>query len=226
MKHTLTSASALWRTLVLALLYCLARPASAVFVTDEAEFDAGFTGTTIDFEGYAPAGTARTGFSSPDVTFGYTTVVSSTYTNLTIPVTPSDWLCNSCYSGAGYTYFDLPGVNAVGLDIAMGTFSNPSGTGGQALVQAFNGATLLDQAILSFDGLTSFDSFVGIYGLGLITRIVFDPVSSSNFGAMDNLRFGEFASVPEPSTLALMGMGLVGIGFAKRNKTWAKNEHA
>jgi hypothetical protein len=32
------------------------------------------------------------------------------------------------------------------------------------------------------------------------------------------VRNGDIAAVPEPSTLALLGMGLVGLGFARRRK--------
>jgi len=43
-------------------------------------------------------------------------------------------------------------------------------------------------------------------------------ISSSNFPIIDNLAFGDSVSVPEPASLALLSLGLAGIGFSRKKK--------
>jgi hypothetical protein len=85
---------------------------------------------------------------------------------------------------------------------------------------AFNTATL---TVTSFLGAAQVETFSlpsastwGIYGF---TGSAFDRIEISHDAALllDNLQFNT-AQVPEAGTLALLGAGLAGLGFARRRK--------
>jgi hypothetical protein len=191
--------------------------AQAAFVTDEAAFDAIFVGTTLNFEGIAPAGTpfgiTTTFFPGVTIEPESPIVVSASFTNSHIPFAPSDWLIVSgAFGDDPDLKFNTP-VTAVGFDI--GTLGGSMGFSTTITIEIFDGATLLDSGVFTPHGWNTFDSFIGIVGLGVFDRVKITGNVDGDIVGFDNFRFGE-ASIPEPAALTLFGLGLVVVGFARR----------
>jgi len=98
--------------------------------------------------------------------------------------------------------------------------------GDQLLVQILRGnTTVLTSSLITpgaWTGNMVFSSGGFLYtgdGTGDISVKIGPPVDNSVFdGAIDNLTISTTSSVPGPGTVALLGLGLVGIGAARRKQ--------
>ena len=124
---------------------------------------------------------------------------------------PMGWLSNT---GAPTSVFEvnfaIPGISAIGVV----NVSNAS----RATLSAFDSADNLLGSALSDSDLFSLD-FFGVTTASDISRvtIAFDGISG---WGLDDLYFGAAGghSVPEPGTLALLGLGLAGLGLVRRRR--------
>ena len=125
---------------------------------------------------------------------------------------PSDWLADNTFGGNIAIAFS-PNVNAIGFNVSADFTGQIAG---QITVNLFSGITLLDMQTFATTGLSVFDTFAGWFNLGSISNLNITLTSSNDFVNIDNLYFGTV--VPEPGTLALLGIGLAGMGLARRRR--------
>jgi len=200
---------------IVCLFVCLfvgSANAASIFFNDRASFDAATTSSILNFESFEN---------------NFTTAASITLTDFTVSETGgtnvlgqarnfSGLLDASITDGTGAILFDDNGssigsffsftdsVNAFGLDIATDVSST-----------MIIGGSVSDTINLAANTA----SFWGVIDMGGITSITFDASGTPIVG-FDAVSFGQVnASVPEPTSLALLSLGLAGFGFSRKNKT-------
>jgi hypothetical protein len=103
------------------------------------------------------------------------------------------------------------------LPTVVGIVWTDGGVSADVTVQSFGPGNVLLETVSandlgdgSFSGTTAEDRFFGFVNTGGILSM---RVSDNGGGAieMDHLQFGQLASVPEPGTLTLLGVGLLGL---------------
>lgn len=99
---------------------------------------------------------------------------------------------------AFFNYASLSGDSAIPLDLAPGA--------------TFTGNTILSGLTLTADGKAALVKGLALRGIGLTTLNAL-----TNFGTLETT-ISVQAAVPEPSTYALMGVGLAGVAFMARRR--------
>jgi hypothetical protein len=128
-------------------------------------------------------------------------------------------------SGGGLTVNFVSPTMFSGLDYAA---YSQSGTGSQDLiVNGYLNNLLVGSESFSLDNTsTFFPSYsnwttfapVNLAGVSIDQLDIFLNASSTSVQAIDNVRFGAAASVPEPGTWATMLLGFGAVGFAMRRR--------
>jgi len=191
---------------IVCLFVCLfVGAANATPMTSSAEFDAG--STLIDFDTlatgiavnnqYSGLGLTISGTAGNDGTGASTTVVTSSWDPIYIGNLSNAW--------DGSVIFDFSfGISQFGLELIDAL---PS------YISVYDSANNLIESLTTT--ISGDNVFTGIdTGSTLFTR----AIVSGSFYAVDDVQFSA-ASVPEPATFALLGLGLAGIGFSRKKKT-------
>jgi len=133
-----------------------------------------------------------------------------------------------------------------GETFAWNTTGSSSDNGTQALAIGFGSAVTvtrdggglfsldsLDAGLSWYTALSSFEVNVGsetiTLGIGYstysftsltnISSLTITPGPTDGYIAIDNINWSDSSAVPEPGSLVLLGLGLAGFGFSRKNKS-------
>ena len=101
-------------------------------------------------------------------------------------------------------------VNVNATNVLAWTFTDIAGPTSLTTAGTFD--TTLSGLALTTEGFNNLKNGLGLYSIGLLAL----QGASTDFGTLKSTL--TVAAIPEPSTYALMGLGLVGIGFAARRR--------
>lgn len=192
--------------IIMSLLCILNSNAEAVltYLLDASEFSG--NETVIDFESISDGEVITNQFSSLGVSF---------YGDLTgdkvfgPPLLGSDTTAGQFEGSLVAAIFDTPMLR-VGFDIVT---NDPDDT--ELVAYMFSGGSYTATGSFAFDTSVT-PRFIGLEDSMGIDAIAFDARNIvSGVFIIDNFRF-ESASIPEPSTLLLLGSGLLGLGAVRK----------
>jgi hypothetical protein len=185
--------------------------ATPVLLTNSA--DASLSGSSqVDFNAEAQGYFSSRTFGGGAVTF------STSGTQLNIESTYSGYYAstgNYLANGSGGNSFNLVFANPVSA------FGFNWGAADQSwTMQLFNSANTLIGSLNIAAQTNPYAAFIGADGGGDLIKSVSMVQANYDYILLDNLKFttGEQSAVPEPTTIALLGLGLFGLASARRRK--------
>jgi hypothetical protein len=195
--------------------------ASVIFFNNDLTgFNAASTTSLTNFEGFVASGSNQSAVSftidgnTYSNTSGQNMAICGANSCLGSPFDSSVILAN--FSNGGVRIDLAGGISAVG-----GLFGDINGPVGTGLISIFDGSGLIDSQVINygdmgaglpktFFGWTSTDT--------IFTRLEFSIAENGLWSTVDNVQYGSASAIPAPATLALMGLGLAGLGWSKRKK--------
>jgi hypothetical protein len=191
--------------------------ASLVVYTNQANWEAAVGGYSVEAFDDEPLGTLAIGSNAFDGFSINTALNGSNSENF------------NAVAGGGDS-FNINGTNFARLDFDLSDAVSVVSLVFDSAINAFAADWV---STTNVGGLTAtvnsdtlaFNSFLTSPGTGFLGFVASAPFTQLNFGlsgttdneafGMDNVRFG---AVPEPTTLALMGLGVAGIGYRRRKQ--------
>ena len=201
--------------LVAVSAFALVAPASAALVSVNQSAFSG-AATVVNFENLPGNGGAVPG--------GYGAGVGLSLSAGTRSYTYNAYGMSGVAAGLGNTAATWGGSGTLGTGFSLATaydlvgFTISSNVDIQTVVSAYLGNTLLGSQTVSAAARQFL--FVGFQDMGGIDRIVFGDNSRCGgcVHQLDNVTFEQAGSVPEPMTLSLVGLGLLGAALGRRSR--------
>ena len=109
--------------------------------------------------------------------------------------------------GGDYFYFDVESIDLT-FDVTLTVF-NGNKVAAASLMKSYDSSSLGTQ-LLSFNDA----AWVGAADFTAVTGVLLSITGSGN----SDLTISEFGVVPEPTTLAIFGLGLLGLGLSRRRQ--------